>query len=753
MSDSSALDESRVAASDTPTDTPDSTQDSPGQHGRARITRTLIALPDRVVSTFLVAAIPVGLAVVFHVFVPAVVFPAAVVLVVALWRWTPSDYLRLRYRQPWWHLAADRAPERVTTGFWGPRPLVRQAAVGAVLAFLLILGWLWVNRNHLSAYLVLQRDPGIYTLRGLWLIHHSTPVMDSSQEALDAGGIPGVQIASLAFPSIGTSLYPQSSALLPGLLGTLGWFLGVRGVLAGNLLIGALALLSVYAFGRRLLGPLWALVPMVVLAACMPMVAFSRGAYSEPVALVSTFGGLTLLWIAWQTGKLGHFFAAGLLIGVGSLARIDGGVTLIGLLAGFAVVTLGARSRAVRIRTALACTAWALGAGALDGLSLIDGKINSPVYQSSEWHGILPLLVGTLVAFVVTVGLAFVPLSPLREMLARSPRQWSRWVLVLALVIGVVMISRPLWWVSRASGLLNSALADMQRGSGLPVDGTRTYSENSVSWLAMYLGWPTLVLAAIGAAMLLARTVLRRDPRLGVFTLTIGCVALLYLNQVSIFPDQIWAMRRFLPVVLPGVVIAVIYPISRLHLLQRISLRRIRPKVVGALAAVLVAGVVLSPVLIWEKSNLWGVGNVEAQIAEMQIACQAVGSHPVILAGPPPGSATFLPSFRAECGSEVIAYQNATQAGLAALRQRIVDPANGADTTEPVVVVFDPKSVKWQGSSPDPYLKTLLTSWTQPLQHLPETTDKVTRSMWIGTLTSAGLVVPISTSRTIVNGP
>ena len=132
------------------------------------------------------------------------------------------------------------------------------------------------------------------------------------------------------------------------------------------------------------------------MAGSMPMIAFSRGAYSEPVALVSTFGGLTLLWIAWQTGKLPHFFVAGLLIGVGSLARIDGGVTLIGVLAGFAVVTLAARSRELRVKAALACTAWAVGAGVLDGFSLVDGKINSPVYQSSEWGGIFPLLVATV---------------------------------------------------------------------------------------------------------------------------------------------------------------------------------------------------------------------------------------------------------------------------------------------------------------------------------------------------------------------
>ncbi len=711
-----------------------------------RVGRAVIAAPDRVVSVFLVAAIPVGLAVILHVFVPAVVFPAALVLVIALWRWTPSRYLELWRGRPWWYRNSTSTPA-VQVG----SPLYRRSVLGSVAALVIMLGWLWVNRHHLSAYVVLTRDPGIYTLRALWLVHHSTPLMNSAQEALDSAGVPGVGFSSLAFPSIGSTLYPQSNALLPGLLAVLGWFVGLRGVMVGNLLIGAVGLLAVYGFGRRVLGPLWALLPMVTLAACMPMVAFSRGAYSEPVALVSTFGGLTLLWIAWQTGGLGQFFAAGLLIGVGSLARIDGGVTLIGVLAGFAVVTLGARSRTVRVRAALACTAWALGAGLLDAFSLLDGKINSPVYQTSQWSGIFPLLVATIAAYLFTVAVAFVPLGPVRRVLAAGRERFAAVVLGSALLIGVVMISRPLWWTSHMAGPLSAALGAMQKGLGLPVDATRTYSESSVSWMAMYLSWPVVVLSAIGAGLLLSRAVRRRDPRLATFVLTVVCVAVLYLNQISIFPDQIWAMRRFLPVVLPGLVIASVYPLTRLHHVPRLAAYRLP---LAFVAGVLAFGVAISPVVVWARSHLWPVANAQTQVAEMRIACQAVGSHPVILAGPPPGSATFLPTFRAGCGSEVVSYAQPTAAGLATLRQHFTDPALGADTTEPVVVVFDPTSVKWQtGAAPAPYLTTILTAWEQPLQRFPRAASTATRSMWIGTLTTSGDVVPIGASPTIVNGP
>ena len=722
-------------------------------HWRALGLSALVALPDRVVSTFLVAAIPVGLGVIFHFFIPAIVLPVSVLLVAVLWRWMPSRYLGNHSAVAFWKPAESPVAPAVEQG------RQQRALIGSALALGLMVVWLWLNRHHLSDYVVLSRDPGIYTLRGLWLVNHSTPLIDMSKEALDAGGQPGVQLSSLGFPNIGTTLYPQSGALLPGLLAVVGWFLDLRGVTVANLLIGGLALLAVYGFARRLMGPLWALLPMAVLAISMPLVAFSRGAYSEPVALVSTFGGLTMLWIGWQTGRHVHFFTAGLLTGVSSLARIDGGVTLIGVLAGFAVVTLAARSREIRLRAAVAGSAWALGAGALNALSLVDGKLNSPIYQSSEWHGIFPLLIASVLAYVLVVVVAFLPLTPLRRLLGVDSRRLSRWVFGISLVVGAVMISRPLWWTAKANTALSPALAAMQKGLGLPVDGTRTYSESSVNWLAMYLTWPVVVLAAIGSAMLLARSIRRRDPRLIGFVLTIGTVSALYLNQVAIFPDQIWAMRRFVPVVLPGLIIASVYPLTRLPKLFTMPNFTRLPAAVRSrwpglvVAAVLGVAVVLGPVLVWKDSGLWKVANGQAQLGEMSIVCQAVGNHPVILAGPQPGSATFLPTLKAGCGSEVIVYPAPTSAGLATLRQRFIDPALGADIDEPVVIVFEPKSVTWQSGAPTPYLTSTLTAWEQPLQRIPIRAQTATRSVWIGTLTTTGMVVPVGTGPTIVNGP
>ncbi len=390
----------------------------------------------------------------------------------------------------------------------------------------------------------------------------------------------------------------------------------------------------------------------------------------------------------------------------------------------------------------------------LNAVSLIDGNVNSPIYQASEWHGIFPLLIGTILAYLVMVGLAFVPLGPIRRSLAADRRTWSRWVLIASGVIAVIMISRPLWWTSTSqTPTLQAALAQMQKGLGLPVNGARSYSEHSVSWMAMYLSWPVVILAAIGAGLLLARTVNRRDPRLAAFVLTVGAVSALYLNQVSIFPDQIWAMRRFLPVVLPGLIIAAVYPLTRLTGLTRFErLGRYRTQL-AVVAGVLAFGVVISPVFSFARSHLWPVANDQAQIAEMNDLCNVVGSRPVILAGPPSGSSNFVPTFKAGCGTEVITYAAPTTAGLATLQTQFTDPARGSDTAAPVVVIFDPKSVSWQGKTPAPYITSTLTAWNQPIQQRPYAPSTSVRSIWIGTIAPDGKVVPLSTAPTIVNGP
>lgn len=685
-----------------------------------RILAGVIAAPDRVVYAFLTAALPVGVAVAFGVFHPALVIPAIVIAVVVLWRWTPSNYLDSGRAA-----TTDQRTDVVTA-----TRRAQHAALGTGLIVVFLALWLWINRHYYSQYMNVTRDPSIYTLRAMWLVDHPSSIIDVHTAAAAAAGVPGTDVGSLAFPAIDGKIFPQSNGLVPGLLAVAGWVGGTRAILLGNLIIGALGLLAVYAFARRLLGPLWALAPAVALGLCMPLISVTRSPYSEPTALVAVFGGLTLLWTSWYSRKWSHFLVAGLLLGVSALARIDAGATVIGVLAGFGVVALGARSTAVRRQAAVRATAFFVGSGLCMLLGILDGLINSKVYLEAEADNLVPLTIVTAFGWLVVVGIAFLPLALFRDWLGTRSQLLGKVVFIAALVIGLLMISRPLWWTAHfIEPQTYPTIEAMERGSGLPIDGGRSFDESSVNWLSMYLGWPAVILGAFGGALLATRIVRLRESRTAVFTATIACVSALYLNRISIFPDQIWAMRRFIPVIIPGLLVAATY------VLWRMAKRWSGLKwLAGSVAAVVVAGSIAP----W--TTVWTTANFQGQLQEMVIGCAAVGDRSVILAGPHPAPAWFLPTFTIGCHRPTVSYEKATPQGMAQIGRQF----GGAQVA---VVTFDPKSVSWSTPVPGPVNSGVFPVWEQPLQRVPAKSNNYTRSMWVGVLQPDGRVAALPTGR------
>ena len=125
----------------------------------------------------------------------------------------------------------------------------------------------------------------------------------------------------------------------------------------------------------------------------------------------------------------------------------------------------------------------------------------------------------------------------------------------VALAVALVLASRPLWMqrnlIEPGSGQA-WFIAAAQRAAGVGVDGTRSYDEMTVTWLGWYLGPLTLVLAVAGTALLMRRSIVGWRPEVLVLLATLGIPALLYLIRPAITPDHIWAMRRFLPAVIPA---------------------------------------------------------------------------------------------------------------------------------------------------------------------------------------------------------
>lgn len=693
-----------------------STKVAPRADRRSRTGRwlaaLLVSLPDRLMTWFLTVSVVVSLALLVDQFRPWLVLPVAVVAVILTGRFVPQSP------------QANRA-----------------ALAGAGAALGMAIGWYLVQRGHTAEMIGLDRDPAQYTLSALYLVHHSTPdvALDPALPRL-AAQVPGLRTDFLQGNS-GAVNHIQGNDLLPGLLAMSGWVHGTAGVLTGNVAIGALALLSTYALARRILGPLWGLAPMLLLAVTMPLAAFSRMPYTEPTALVFVCGMLVALWVAVGKRSARFFALSGAFAGATMIARIDGGLTLIAGLAAVALLAVAPVDKLRRREGRIAMLTFLWGALPAAALGWLDLSVHSPKYLKGLSGELYPVLAAIPVVLVLGLGLS----------LARGlTGGWVRWMAThqrkLAIIAGVVvavaavvMVSRPLWLVdhfvkNRDGGDYVGAVAARQKAEGLPIDGTRSYDEMTISWMAWYLGWIVVAAALTGAVMMTVRFCRKRDPQLLVVWVVPVLVGLVYLNKIAITPDQIWALRRLLPVVIPATAIAAVFALRTVVMwLPRVGFR--------ALGALVVIALMVQPASNWGSKMFQsreGIGEYDfvSQISHL------AGDGLIVQAGSYPITGSMLPAMQELCSDKVVSIQNASEASMAQIA------ANWTGKGPITVVAFFPGSVTWTKpiDTSKPLAKVIFSRWESVISRKPSNLSLQQASAWMGVLQPSGQVAPLDTA-------
>ena len=247
----------------------------------------------------------------------------------------------------------------------------------------------------------------------------------------------------------------------------------------------------------------------------------------------------------------------------------------------------------------------------------------------------------------------------------------------------------------------------------------------TVVWLFWYLGPITLVLGVAGTALLLRRSILGWRPEVLVLLATLGIPALLYLIRPAITPDQVWAMRRFLPAVIPAALLMAGWTLPRI---QRAAVARWQR--IGA--GVLVAGVVLPPLATW--GTLIVTTEYGGRADQVATVCRAVAGRPVVVvrdAGPP-----WLPTLRIMCDVDVVEVGPRTSAEeLAQIR---------AVWGQDMLVLTDAgELIGWSGARPDPWLRTRMARWPHSL-YPSKSPIRFTSDVWIGTVAEDGSVTPLA---------
>ena len=202
---------------------------------------------------------------------------------------------------------------------------------------------------------------------------------------------------------------------------------------------------------------------------------------------------------------------------------------------------------------------------------------------------------------------------------------------LLVFLIGMFFFLRPHLMTMRANPDSGGAnyVEQVQKFQNMAVDPTRSYYENATIWLSWYVGWATLALALAGACWLAWEQISgRRRVWAPAFLMFFG-MATAVLFAPSITPDHPWADRRFVPVVLPGLVLFAVAVIAVVvHALGRypwtgswkhVVLRAAQPAVaVFATALVVVPTWAGSREVLYTKTEVGEPGLVHAVCATLR---------------------------------------------------------------------------------------------------------------------------------------
>ena len=480
-----------------------------------------------------------------------------------------------------------------------------------------ILLWTACNVPFAAQHVFTDRDPATYAVAGAWLVNHHDLDIPAPTSFMS---VPTVHADSLGFgysvynPKV---MYAQGAHMLPVLLGFFGKIFGQVSMLSFNVVFGGVALLAFYSFVRLVLKPQWAAVSTLVLGGTLPFIYFSRDTYTEPLTLLCIFSALACLWYACKSSSYRWWFLAGVFAGTSTLLRVDAYVLLAALevYVGIYVATASHAQQKPRVLQAASAIVPAALLGLVGWFDV--SQLSSGYYRDLRTH----ILAQIVLLLVLTIGLTIMV--------------WAKWrTRLLGRLISVVQHKRTMWLLrvglitffivltGRALVLLALAIAGK---NNVPV---QTYSAGTtVLWIGWYIG-PVLAVAGIYQLVRCWPELVRGMlPMLLPLAIIVSADCALYLLNPNITPDQVWASRRFLPVIFPGLIIFGMLALQQLAARKRLvwQYHWVSARKVALALAVLAAGVpLLTSLPFWFKRSL-------VELPQVVALCQALPANAVIV--------------------------------------------------------------------------------------------------------------------------
>jgi hypothetical protein len=427
--------------------------------------------------------------------------------------------------------------ERLRFGRDAPRPTWT-----ALLPLILIALGMW-RFFPPSEYILGGKDPGTYMNEGIQIAQRGAIVTHDPVVA----AVPAFA-RDLFFPSYGREEYystrfmgfflqdPATGAVVgqfPHLFpASIAIGYGLNGLSGARETIGVwatLGLLSLYFAGARLVGRAPALAGAILLSLNVTQVWFGRYPNAELPMQALLFAALLAFARCHQDDD--GFFApvAGWLTALLLFLRLDAAVP-IGAMLGAGVLAWIVDGRRIRggfavVFVAGAIAAWFYLTGPIRAYFALPAGFVSDVSA-------LTATVGVATALGALVALAW---------LAHRRHDLAHRLIAVTLVAAVVGLSVYAWFFRVPTGRLADFDAYALR------DFTHFYLGRP-SWLG-----PIVLVVAIAGFAMMVRGAFWRDPAL---LLTFAAFSICYFYKMRIVPEHFWAARRFLPITLPGLLVA-----------------------------------------------------------------------------------------------------------------------------------------------------------------------------------------------------
>jgi len=324
---------------------------------------------------------------------------------------------------------------------------------------------------------------------------------------------------------------------------------GVKGALATAPVFGVLGTLGAYLAFRRLFGPATGLLAALLLALNVVQVWFARYPVSESLSEVLVFLAL-LAFALWEETRSAAFGAlAGVALGLSLLVRIDS-VLLLAPVALWALVRRGRAEWSWRELMPLLVPIAVLAAHAALHASFWSRKYVVDILERPYWRqggGVYLVAAASLLALAAAGHLLVAPLAAFSRRHARLVRTAVSAGAVLLALYAYFLRPQLSAWAGADGNDPSRVIAHPGALRALGFHRLAAHDAQSFLRLGWFLTPAVLALAVAGFVLLL------RDwrPRYLFPTLTAATVGLFYLYKIRIYNDYFFALRRFVPVVIP----------------------------------------------------------------------------------------------------------------------------------------------------------------------------------------------------------